>query len=705
MTFKLPGVIDSLYMSRDMAPAVTPNFDTVTINPGRISHSKDWEEARQSGRSETLLRYYGRMRAIRHFERRCSELSAGVDPLVAGSVHTCLGQEAVPVGALSCLRADDYVVATYRGHGWVLESGVPAESAMAEVCHRATGVNGGRAGSAMMMAQDYGLIAENSIVGAGVPIAGGVAMALQKQGKDGVVLVSFGDGAMSQGALHEGMVFAAAENLPMIMICENNGWSELTRTSKLLRIGSLTERAKGCGIRSVIVDGCDPVAVAKAVDEAATLARKGEGPTFIECDTIRLGGHYNGDIQHYRPKDDIKAAAVRDPLVLLGELLTKEGFATAEQLTAMDKEIVDEIEQMIDRVRLAPLPDPDTASSHVVATAAKSISSNQDSEAGSRQMTYANAVNEALRIELDSRPELLAYGEDVGHSGGIFGIHRKLQVDFGADRVFDTPIAEAAILGSALGASLLGMKPVVEIMWADFMLVALDQMINQMANIRYVTEGKHSASVVVRTQQGSTPGSCPQHSQCLEALLAHIPGLRVGIPATPADAHSMLRAAIADPDPCILFECRGLYKEEGPVATDLAVESIGGARLTKEGSDLAIISWGRSALHALEAANLLSSEGISAAVLDLRWLSPLDTSAIDEVVSSCGGRALVVHEANLQGGFGAEIAAGICERHPGAKVSRHGTPNSRIPASPVLRTALIPDVKSIASQARTFIAT
>ncbi len=695
-------VINSLYMSGKETSEIATNFNTATIDPKRIAVSEEWEEARQSGRSETLLRYYARMRAIRHFERRCSELSAGAEPLVAGSVHTCLGQEAIPVGALSSLRADDYVVATYRGHGWVLESGVPMEAVMAEVCHRATGINGGRAGSAMMMAQDYGLIAENSIIGAGVPIAAGAAMALQKQGKDGVVLVSFGDGAMSQGGLHEGMVFAAAENLPMVMICENNGWSELTLTSKLLRIESMTERAKGCGIRSVIVDGCDPAAVANAVADAAKIAREGGGPTFIECDTIRLGGHYNGDIQHYRPKDDIKAAAERDPLVLLGKILKEEEIVSVEELAAMDTEIVDEIEQMIDRVRQAPLPNPDTASSHVVAPI-EPVSGERSGNSGGEQMTYAKAVNEALRIELESRPELLAYGEDVGHSGGIFGIHRKLQVDFGEDRVFDTPIAEAAILGSALGASLLGMKPVVEIMWADFMLVALDQLINQMANVRYVTEGKRSAPIVVRTQQGSTPGSCPQHSQCLEALLAHIPGLKIGIPATPADAHAMLRAAIADPDPCILFECRALYRDEGLVDTELPVEPVGGARLTKEGSDLAIISWGRSALHAQEAAELLAEENISAAVLNLRWLSPLDTVAIDDVVNSCGGRVLVVHEANLTGGFGGEIATGIYERLPGAKVSRLGTPDSRVPASPVLRAALIPDAKAIADRARAFL--
>ncbi len=686
-------------MKNKESPEIGVTYASASIDPGRIAYAKEWAAAHRRGRPERLLRYYARMRTIRQFEQRCSELSGGPEALVAGSVHTCVGQEAIPVGALSCLRADDLIVSTYRGHGWILESGVPLESVLAEVCHRATGINGGRAGSAMMMAQDFGFIGENSIVGAGVPIAAGAAMALQRQGKDSVVLVSFGDGAMSQGSLHEGMVFAAAERLPVILICENNGWSELTRTSKLLKIENLSERAAGCGIPSVIVDGCDPVAVANAVADAAKLARTGGGPTFIECDTIRLGGHYNGDIQHYRPKDDIKTAAERDPLVLLGEVLKKEGIATAEQLAELDAKVVNEIEQVIDRVRLAPLPNPDTAGSHVV-SAASFTSSIQVRENGGEKMSYAKAVNEALRIELHSRPELLAYGEDVGHSGGIFGVHRKLQEDFGAHRVFDTPIAEAAILGSALGASLLGMKPVVEIMWADFMLVALDQLINQAANIRYVTEGKRAASIVVRTQQGATPGSCPQHSQCLEALVAHIPGLKVGIPATPADAHAMLRAAIADPDPCILFECRGLYKQEGRVATNLPVEPVGGARLTKEGSDMAIVSWGRSALYAKEAADLLSQENISAAVLDLRWLSPLDTAAIDAIVRRCGGQALIVHEANLTGGFGAEIAAGINERLPGSKVGRLGTPDSRIPAAPILSAALIPDAKAIAAKAR-----
>jgi 2-oxoisovalerate dehydrogenase E1 component len=302
-----------------------------------------------------------------------------------------------------------------------------------------------------------------------------------------------------------------------------------------------------------------------------------------------------------------------------------------------------------------------------------------------------------------SRPEVLVYGEDVGFAGGIFGCTRGLQSEFGSDRVFDTPISESAILGSAIGAAIEGMRPVVEIMWADFMLVALDQLINQAANVRYVTRGERNVPIVVRMQQGATPGSCAQHSQSLEALLAHIPGLRIGLPSRPHDAYEMLRAAIADPDPTIIIEARGLYQTKWPASLGGPVEPIGGARFRRRGDDLAIITWGTAAAKAEEAAALLADEGVAATVLDLRWLSPLDDQAIAEAVVSSGGRALVVHEANVTGGFGAEIAARIGEHlfeELDAPVMRLGTPDVRIPSAPVLQEAVIPQVASIVAAAR-----
>src|SRR5450759_4153553 len=245
------------------------------------------------------------------------------------------------------------------------------------------------------------------------------------------------------------------------------------------------------------------------------------------------------------------------------------------------------------------------------------------------------------------------------------------------------------------------MHPIVEIMWSDFLLVALDPLINQAANVRYLTRGQFGAPMVVRTQQGATPGSCAQHSQCLEALFAHIPGLKVGLPSTPQDAYAMLRAAAGDHDTCILFEDSVLYQISGKVTLGGAVEPARGAKLRRPGKDLAIISWGTAVHDALSAAHTLADRGYDVGVLDLRWLSPLDDDAIAAAVVSCG-RVLVVHEANQTMGFGAEVAARIAERlssHLKSPVRRLGTPDMRMPASPVLQAALLPRANAIVTEA------
>ena len=372
---------------------------------------------------------------------------------------------------------------------------------------------------------------------------------------------------------------------------------------------------------------------------------------------------------------------------------------TAE-ITAVETAVIEELDAVTTAALAMPAPDPATAGDHVFAP-----SRPRPRVAGqaSSELPYWRAVNQALRDELATRPELVVYGEDVGFPGGIFGCTRGLQNEFGVERVFDTPISESAILGSAIGASLEGMRPVVEIMWADFMLVALDQLVNQAANVRYITQGRQSVPIVVRMQQGATPGSCAQHSQSLEALLAHVPGLRIGLPAHPDDAYRMLRAAIDDPDPTIIIEARGLYQTKGPVSPAGPVESIGGATFRRRGNDVAIIAWGAMSLKAEAAADRLLAEGIAASVLDLRWLSPLDEEAIAEAVTGAGGRVLVVHEANLTGGFGAEIAARIGERffeELDSPVRRVATPNVRIPSAPALQEALVPQVRDIVEAAR-----
>jgi len=461
-----------------------------------------------------------------------------------------------------------------------LQSGIEPYELLAELCHRADGVNGGRAGSALVMAPRHRFLCENSIVGAGIPIACGAAMAAVAQGSDRVVVVSFGDGATSQEALREGLVLAAARRLPVLFICENNSWSEMTPVSEMVPLDRIAWSAGWYGIRGFTIDGTDPL----AVRDTAALAVAG------------------------------------------------------------------------------------------------------------------------LRAGLAARPEVLVCGEEVGKAGGIFAATRSLQREFGADRVFDMPIAESAILGSAVGAAMCGQRPDVEIMWADFLLVALGQLINQAANVRYLTRDRFSAPLVVRTQHGATPGSCAQHSQSLEALLAHIPGLCVGLPTTPQDVYDMLRAAVADPDPCII-ESRALHQTKASVTLAATPGPVGSAALRVSGRDVALVGWGAVMAQLLEASRQLGQDVIEAAVLDLRWFSPFDDAALSAAVMGCHSRAVIAHDANLTGGFGAEIAARLHEQHgPGAiQICRVASPDIRVPAAPLLQRASLPDAAAVVRAAKSLV--
>jgi 2-oxoisovalerate dehydrogenase E1 component len=644
------------------------------------------------------------MLTIRRFEERCLDL--GAEGLISGSIHLCLGQEAIPVGAMAALDERDRVLTTYRGHGWAIACGVPLDLLLGELCQRAGGLNGGRGGSPHFFAPRWRMLGENSIVGAGVPIAAGVAMASQRRADGGVVVASVGDGAMNQGSVHEALVFSAAQRLPLILICENNGWAEMTPGSAFALVEHLADRASAYGIASRVVDGCDPSAVSNAVAEAADGARAGAGPVLLECKTVRLSGHYNRDLEHYRAKADREAAQAADPIAASRAALLDAGTISAEELDALGADVDALIDQIVETVRGMGEPDPSTARDHLYAPrdAPTPIAGTQGSGI---EMTYVKAVNAALRSSLEQDASVVVYGEDVGSAGGIFGATRNLQEEFGVARVFDTPIAESAILGSAVGAAMQGLRPVVEIMWADFVLVALDQIINQAANVRYVSRSELTAPLVVRMQQGATPGSCAQHSQNLEALLAHVPGIRVGLAATPQDVFDMLRAAIADPDPCVVIEARRLYQLKGLVDVDTEVRPIGGARVHREGDDAVLLTWGTMVADVVQAAEQLAAQGINVAVADLRWLNPLDEPTIARLVRSSRGRVLIAHEANVTGGFGAELAARIQSDHfdyLDAPVARLGVPDSRIPSAPALQQALLPDAADVVRALETLLA-
>lgn len=299
---------------------------------------------------------------IRFFEEAVRDLwNAGQ---IVGSVHLCIGQEAGPVGLCSELMPQDPVFATYRGHGWALARGVPAELIMAELMARASGINGGRGGSAYFTAPEYGFYGENSIVGAGLPIAMGAALAAQFDGSNRVAIAVCGDGAMNQGAAHEALNMAAAMKLPVVFVCENNRYSELTPIDDMVGQSDLWKRARGYGMLGGRYDGNDPGAVREAAREAIDRARRGMGPTLIELMTERLVGHYLGDPQHYRAPDEVEQASAREPIIRLRAALAAQGISEM-QLDSAVLVAREEIEQATAKALGATEVDPSTAVEHV----------------------------------------------------------------------------------------------------------------------------------------------------------------------------------------------------------------------------------------------------------------------------------------------------------------------------------------------------
>lgn len=314
-----------------------------------------------------------------------------------------------------------------------------------------------------------------------------------------------------------------------------------------------------------------------------------------------------------------------------------------------------------------------------------------------REITYREAIREALREEMRRDPSVFLLGEDIAEFGGSYKVTQGLLEEFGHERVRNTPISEAAIVGTALGAALVGMRPVAEIMYVDFMGIAMDQLVNQMAKIRYMFGGKAKAPVVIRTQQGTGRSSAAQHAQSLEAWFVHTPGLKVVQPSTPYDAKGLMKASIRDDNPVIFLEHKLLYAEKGPVPEEGYIVPLGKADVKRSGKDVTVVATSRMLLRALNAAKDLAQEGIDVEVIDPRTLSPLDEDTILESVQKTG-KLVVVHEAVRRCGFGAEIAATVAEKafdYLDAPVKRVTALDTPMPFNPKLEAFVTPDEDKI----------
>ncbi|TNC26592.1 2-oxoisovalerate dehydrogenase [Amycolatopsis alkalitolerans] len=636
-----------------------------------------------------LTEMYRRMRLIRQFEDRASRLYRTNE--IPGFLHLSTGQEASAVGACWPLDERDVVTSTHRGHGHCIAKGLDVTGMFAELMGRASGTCRGRGGSMHIADPRRGIFGANGIVAAGLPIATGAGTAAQLRGRGGVVVAFFGDGAVAQGMFHEAVNLAAVWRLPVIFCCENNHYAEFSAASDQHR-ATLADRARGYGVDFAHVDGNDVVAVAETVTELVRDLREGAGPVLLEAETYRWHGHYEGDPERYREPAELAEWKARDPLVRLASRLD------ADLVARIDDEVGTVIESAVEEARAAAEPAPETLH-HYVGVPREPVP--EPPEPDGEIFRTMDAVREALEHELSTDEDVFVAGIDVGAGGNVFGLTRGLAERF-PGRVRDTPISESAIVGAGVGAAMAGLRPVVELMYFDFLGVCLDQLMNQAAKLRFMTGGAVRLPLVVRTQFGAGKSSGSQHSQSLEALLAHIPGLTVVMPSTPADTYGLLRAAIRDPNPVVFVENRLLYGKKGPRPAPGHLVPLGRAAVRRPGTDVTLVSYSKLVHDCLAVAEEVAAEGISTEVIDLRTIAPLDRETVLRSLAKTN-RLVVAHQAVEEFGVGAELAAVAAHEgfwHLDAPVIRVGAASTPAPYAPSLERAWLPDQARIAAAVR-----
>jgi 2-oxoisovalerate dehydrogenase E1 component len=636
-----------------------------------------------------------RMLLIRGFEERVSALYR--DSEVPGFVHLSIGQEATAVGACWHLRPADVITSTHRGHGHCLAKGLDPLGMFAELMGKDQGTNRGRGGSMHIADPALGIFGANGIVAAGVPIAVGAATASQLRADGTIAVAFFGDGAPAHGAFHEALNLAAVWELPVVFFCENNGYAEFSPVSTQ-HGASLERRAAGYGIEYVAVDGNDVAAIALSMNDVVGKVRAGSGPVVVEAETYRWHGHYEGDPQRYRTPEELREWEARDP-ILTNERRLRDAGVRDDELKAMASALSAELDAAVDAARGLANPAVSSLADFVVRP--RPVIEPPPPPANAPVFRTMDAIRSALEIELATDDRVFVAGIDVGAGGNVFGLTRGLADEF-VGRVRDTPISETAIVGAGVGAAMAGMRPVVEIMYLDFLGVCFDQLLNQAAKLPFMTGGAAAMSLTVRTQFGAGRSSGSQHSQSLEALLAHIPGLTVVMPSTPADTYGLLRAAIQDPNPVIFIENRLLYGMKGPQPPAGHILPIGKAAVVRQGTDVTVVSVSRMVHEAVAAAERLAEEGTSVEVIDLRTVAPLDVATILESVHKTN-RLLIAHEAVLPFGIGAEIAAIVAREgfwDLDAPIERIGAAATPAPYSPDLEKAWLPDRDDIAEAIR-----
>ncbi len=548
--------------------------------------------------------------------------------------------------------------------------------------------------------------------------------------QDEVTLVSLGDGTTSEGEFWEALNTASNQRLPIIFLIEDNGYAISVPVEVQTSGGNISRLvANFPHFHFEEIDGTDPVAAYAAFVRSVNHCRAGEGPAFVHAHVIRPYSHSLSDDERlYRADAERERDAARDPVPQTQMFLIREGILDEKGITDLEKKVDDDLQVAVDRALAATFPDPDTVENYVYSPDLDPTSATfdgplvvapPDTRPDAKKLapkTMADLINATLRDEMKRDERIIVFGEDVADcsrdqylkqkmvkgKGGVFKLTAGLQCDFGSDRVFNSPLAEANIVGRATGMATRGLKPVVEIQFFDYIWPAMMQLRNELPLIRWRSNNGFSSPLVIRVAIGGyLTGGAIYHSQCGESVFTHIPGLRVVFPSNALDAAGLLRTAIRCDDPVLFLEHKRLYRETYGRAADPGPDYMipfGKARVAQPGTDLSVITYGAVVPRALQAAQKLEREhGIKVEILDLRCLNPFDWDAIAASVQKTN-RALVAYEDTLSWGYGAEIAARIADQmfeHLDAPVRRLAAKDVYVAYQPVLENAILPQVSDL----------
>ncbi len=652
-----------------------------------------------------LLSLYRRMLLI----RRCEEqlVRSHQRGLIHGACHTYIGQEAIAVGVCTHLRTDDAVFSTHRGHGHALAKGVPPEQLIAELYGRATGCSRGRGGSMHLFAPEVGLMGTSGIVGPCILQAAGAGYSFKLLKSDRVAVAFFGDGAVNNGAFHEGLNLASIWKLPVLFVCENNQYATEVPFRYAAGNPTVAGRAHAYGMRGLQIDDAnDVLAIHEVAGEAIRRAREGDGPTLIECCTYRTRPHAEGmgDFS-YRTREEVDQWKSRCPILRLKQYLLEQSVASESDLNDIEVAVTAEVEQAQRAAEASPWPEPSTAASHVYAEPTRVVAP-PPAPVADRQLSYMQATLEALAFEMANNPRIFVLGEGIGKRGGNFKTTAGLYDLHGPERLCDTPIAERGFVGLGGGAAMTGARPVIDFMFADFVLDGVGEIINQIAKMQYMSDGRLTMPILLRGCIGIGHSAATHHSGNYYPMFAHFPGLRVVVPSTPYDAKGLLHHALRCADPVLFLEHRELLSLKGPVPEEDYELPFGQAAVVRAGTDVTVVALALMVPRSLKVCETLANEGVSVELIDPRTVAPLDVETIARSVRKTG-RLLIVDEAFAPFGVGAEIAAQISDRgfdDLDAPIRRLNGAHTPTPYSPPLESAVVPNVDAIAQAIRALVA-